>query len=117
MNRARSLIVVVALTGSGCATWEPLTEDPSVFISRERPSSVVIRERGQAAVRVRSPVIDEDARIAGERWGRQGVRVAIRPESIEEVRVRDFHLGRTLVLLVPVSIAVFAAAFAAGGGF
>ena len=116
MHKARILLLLALTFGiSGCATWEPVREDPRAFIGRH-PSEVMVLRQSADAVRVRRPRLDTQERIVGERWGVRGVTEVIPLDEVAELRARDFHPGRTVALLLVPAFAIFAVAFEAAWG-
>ena len=116
MRRARTVLILALSFGiSGCATWELVREDPRAFIERH-PSEVVVLRQSADAVRVRSPRLDAQDRIVGERWGVRGVTEVIPLDDVSGLRARDFHPGRTVGLVLVPAFAIFAVAFEAAWG-
>ena len=109
----RSLLVAVAaLAIGGCVTWEPTT---LVAVESARPTQVRIERSADRPVRLRNPEIEE-GRIVGLVWGTSERIERVRLEDVTRIQIRKRHVGRSLFLILPVSVLVFAAAWAQSGG-
>ncbi len=107
------LLVVTALV-QGCSAWHYRSSEPARVLESEIPSAIAVTLTDSTHYVLSGPFIRYDSLVGNTKDGPRAVLL----DSVERIAVKEFDVGRTLLFVaaIPVALVVSAMVFCGTDG-